>query len=277
MFCTEFEDRLTDYLDGALDARTSGAFAEHAMRCPVCHELLSEVKNTLDACRISEAPAPPAQLDARILLQTMPETAMSCEEFEECLTDYLDGFLPAPLYHRWERHAALCESCTELPGQVVRSIGACYTYISEDWPVPVGLHERILQATLGTTESELVQAPVMARVAAWLRGFLDPIMSPQFATVATMLLVAILVLTNTVSADGSIGGMYRATVRLAEQSYSQGSSKAVKPAKFTEDLDKLTEGITTVLTNKENAEQKKDEQKPANASDKKPDEKEKGK
>jgi anti-sigma factor RsiW len=277
MFCTEFEDRLTDYLDGALDARTSGAFAEHAMRCPVCHELLSEVKNTLDACRISEAPAPPAQLDARILLQTMPETAMSCEEFEECLTDYLDGFLPAPLYHRWERHAALCESCTELPGQVVRSIGACYTYISEDWPVPVGLHERILQATLGTTESELVQAPVMARVAAWLRGFLDPIMSPQFATVATMLLVAILVLTNTVSADGSIGGMYRATLRLAEQSYSQGSSKAVKPAKFTEDLDKLTEGITTVLTNKENSEQKKDEQKPANASDKKPDEKEKGK
>lgn len=277
MFCTEFEDRLTDYLDGALDARTGGAFAEHAMRCPVCHELLSEVKNTLDACRISETPAPRAQLDARILLQTMPETAMSCEEFEECLTDYLDGFLPAPLYHRWERHAALCESCTELPGQVVRSIGACYTYISEDWPVPVGLHERILQATLGTTESELVQAPVMARVAAWLRGFLDPIMSPQFATVATMLLVAILVLTNTVSADGSIGGMYRATVRLAEQSYSQGSSKAVKPAKFTEDLDRLTEGITTVLTNKENAEQKKDEQKPATAPDKKPDEKEKGK
>lgn len=277
MFCTEFEDRLTDYLDGSLDARTSGAFAEHAMRCPVCHEVLSEVKNTLDACRTSEVPAPPAQLEARILMQTMPETAMSCEEFEEYLTDYLDGFLPAPLYHRWERHAALCESCTELPGQVVRSIGACYTYISEDWPVPVGLHERILQATLGTTESELVQAPVRARVAAWLRGLLDPIMSPQLATVATMLLVAILVLTNTVSADGSIGGMYRATVRLAEQSYSQGSSRAVRPGKITEDLDKLTEGITTVLTEKKSEEQKKDEQKSGNATEKKPEQKEKGK
>ena len=45
---------------------------------------------------------------------------MSCEEFEECLTDYLDGFLPAHLYHRWERHAALCDRCTELPGEVVR-------------------------------------------------------------------------------------------------------------------------------------------------------------
>jgi len=245
MFCADFEDRLTDYLDGALDARTNSAFAEHAMRCPVCHELLSEVKNTLDACRTVEIPAPSPQLAARILIQTMPDTAMSCEDFEEHLTDYLDGFLPAPLYHRWERHAALCESCTELPGQVVRSIGACYTYISEDWPVPVGLHERILQATLGTTESELVQAPFGPRLAAWLRGLLDPLMSPQLATVATMLLVAVLILTNTVSADGSIGGMYRATLKLAEQSYSRGSSKAVKPAKFTEDIDKLTERRTS--------------------------------
>lgn len=277
MFCADFEDRLTDYLDGALDARTSGAFAEHAMRCPVCHELLTEVKNTLDACRTAEAPALPPQLEARILLQTMPETAMTCEEFEDCLTDYLDGFLPAPLYHRWERHAALCESCTELPGQVVRSIGACYTYISEDWPVPVGLHERILQATLGTTESELVQAPIGARIAAWLRDRLDPLMSPQLATVATMLLVAVLVLTNTVSADGSIGGMYRATLKLAQQSYSQGSSKAVKPSRFTNDLDRLTEGITTALSEKKTEEQKKDEQKSDNAPGKKPDEKDKSK
>lgn len=277
MFCTEFEDRLTDYLDGALDVRTSGAFAEHAMRCPVCHELFSEVKNTLSACRTAEAPEPPTQLEARILLQTMPETAMRCEEFEEYLTDYLDGFLPAPLYHRWERHAALCDSCTELPGQVVRSIGACYTYINEEWPVPVGLHERILQATLGTTESELVQAPVLARMAAWLRDLLDPIMSPQLATVATMLLVAVLVLTNTVSADRSIGGMYRATVRLAEQSYSRGSSKAVKAGKFSEDLDKLTEGISTALTEEESKEQKKDEEKPVNSAEKKQGVTEKGK
>ena len=43
---------------------------------------------------------------------------MTCEEFEESLTDYLDGFLPAHNYHRWERHAALCDRCTELPVEV---------------------------------------------------------------------------------------------------------------------------------------------------------------
>ena len=57
-------------------------------------------------------------LEARILSMTMPETAMSCDEFENLLTDYLDGFLPAQVFHRWERHAVLCEKCTDLPGEV---------------------------------------------------------------------------------------------------------------------------------------------------------------
>jgi anti-sigma factor RsiW len=224
MLCADFEDRLTDYIEGTLSTAEARPFAEHAMRCPVCHDLLSEVRNTINACQISEPAPPPAELEARILMQTMPEAGMTCEEFEECLTDYLDGFLPAPLYHRWERHAALCAGCTELPGQVVRSIGACYTYINEERAVPAGLHERILQATLGTTQAEEVRAPLAARIAAWMRVWLDPIVSPQLATVATMLLVAVLVLTSTVSADGSIGGIYRAGVRMAEKTYEANTA-----------------------------------------------------
>jgi anti-sigma factor RsiW len=252
MLCADFEDRLTDYLEGALDAESHRAFAQHALRCPVCHELLSEVRNGLEMCRVAELPPPPAELEARILRLTTPEAVMSCEEFEEHLTDYLDGFLPATLYHRWERHAALCERCTELPGQVVRSIGACYTYISEERPVPVGLHERILQATLGTTEAEEVRAPFAARLAARLREWLDPLVSPQFATVATMLLVAVLVLTSTVSADGSISGMYRASVKLAEQTYAQGTNRAVKGANIPGDFKQIADGITAAFMEKEN-------------------------
>jgi len=58
MLCHEFEGQLTDYLDGALEVQTNRKFAEHALRCPVCHDLLSEVKNTLLACSASEAPVP---------------------------------------------------------------------------------------------------------------------------------------------------------------------------------------------------------------------------
>jgi len=218
MLCDNFENRLTDYLDGVLEPEMHKTFAEHALRCPLCHETLSEVKNTMQACRAANAMPAPPDLEARILQSTMPETAMTCEDFEEYLTDYLDGFLPASLYHRWERHAALCERCTELPGQVVRAIGTCYFYLGVEQPIPVGLNERILQATSGTLLSQEIRAPFGQRVASWLRVWLDPIVSPQLATVATMLLVAVFVLTNTVSADGSISGVYTASLRLAEQS-----------------------------------------------------------
>ena len=239
MLCNEFEDRLTDYLDGMLPPELNMTFAEHALRCPVCHETLSSVKSAMQACQAANSLDAPRDLEARILLSTMPETAMSCEDFEERLTDYLDGFLPAPLYHRWERHSILCASCTELPGEVVRSIGACYTYIGEEKPVPAGLNERILLATLGNRIPEDVLAPFGSRLASWLRLWLDPIVSPQLATVATMLLVAVFVLTNTVSADGSISGVYSASLRLAEQS-SSGSTGGMK--KITNGLKELVSG-----------------------------------
>jgi len=238
MLCNEFESRLTDYLDGVLEPELHRTFAEHALRCPLCHKTLSEVKNTMQACRAANALPPPRDLEARILLSTMPETAMTCDDFEEFLTDYLDGFLPAPLYHRWERHAILCERCTELPGEVVRAIGTCYIYVGEEKPIPAGLNERILQATSGTMLSQEIRAPFGERVASWLRLWLDPIVSPQLATVATMLLVAVFVLTNTVSADGSISGVYSASLRLAEQ--SAGSNGRIK--EITQGLKELVGG-----------------------------------
>jgi len=225
MLCVDFETLLTDYLEGVVGTETNRQMAEHAMKCPLCHETLLAVKSTVAACRVATVPNPSRDLDARILQKTVPETAMSCEEFEEFLTDYLDGFLPAHLYHRWERHAALCERCTELPGEVVRSIGACYTYISEEKPLPEGLHERILQATLGTATPQEIKAPWTSRVASRFRLWLDPIMSPQLASVATMMLLAVLVLTNTVSADGSISGVYDAGLALADRTST--SSQAV--------------------------------------------------
>jgi anti-sigma factor RsiW len=232
MHCAEFEDRLTDYLDDALEVSMQRDVAAHALRCPVCHDLLNEVKNALVECRESAPPQPSPGLEARIIMKTAPETSMSCEQFEEHLTDYLDGFLPASLYHRWERHAALCQQCTELPGQVVRSIGACYSYISEERPLPAGLHARILQSTLGTTEVGDVRAPLPSRIAALLRDWLDSIVQPQLATVATMILIAVLVGITTISDDGSIGGMYRASLRLAAQTANQAE-------RVTEDLETL--------------------------------------
>src|ERR1041385_6074842 len=241
MLCDEFENGLTDYLDGTLASDAHQRFAQHAMRCPLCHDLLSEVRNTVEACTAAKSLEPSRELEARILLSTTPNTAMDCQDFEEFLTDYLDGFLPADLYHRWERHAVLCANCTELPGDVVRAIGASYVYASEELPLPVGLHERILQATSETALAREIRSSPGERLAAWLRAWLDPLISPQLATVATMLLVAVFVLTNTVSADGSISGVYSASLRLAEHA----SSPRNGIQEITNGLQQLVGGTTS--------------------------------
>jgi anti-sigma factor RsiW len=217
--CAEFEELLTDYLDGTLERATHKATAAHALRCPLCHSLLNEVKEALSVCHEISAPKHSmTHLEARILSMTMPETAMSCEQFEEHLTDYLDGFLPATLFHRWERHAVLCDQCTDLPGAVVRSIAACYTYKMDELAVPAGLHEKILQATIGTTEAKTVKASWTAQLTEWARGFSFPIGVPQFASVLMMLIFAAFMFSQTVSADGS-----QKFLEVAEQTYQQSA------------------------------------------------------
>jgi hypothetical protein len=222
--CTQFEELLTDYLDKTLVNGVQRSVAEHALACPLCHSLLNDVKESLEACRTIATPAPAmTRLEARILSMTMPETAMTCEDFESYLTDYLDGFLPASAFHRWERHAALCTTCEDLPGMVVRSIGALYTYKMDELPVPSGLHERILNLTLGTAKAEDVKASWTARAGEWVRGLRFPIGIPQLAPVAMMLMFAFLVFSQTVSADGTLTGVYQKSFELAEATYQQSA------------------------------------------------------
>ncbi len=217
--CAEFEELLTDYLDGTLERPMHKAVAAHALKCPLCHALLNEVKDALSVCHEISAPKHSmTHLEARILSMTTPETAMSCTQFEEHLTDYLDGFLPATVFHRWERHAVLCDSCTDLPGAVVRTIAACYTYKMDELPIPAGLHDKILRATIGTTEAKTVKASLTAQVAEWVRGFRFPIYVPQFASVLMMLIFAAFIFSQTVSADGT-----QKIFDLAEQTYQQSA------------------------------------------------------
>src|SRR3989442_10992542 len=77
--------------------------------------------------------------------------------------------------------------------------------------------------------SREVRPPAMSRLIEWLRGALDPIVSPQLATVATMLLVAVFVLTNTVSTDGSVGGIYHASLQLAQRTADNATRSSVVP------------------------------------------------
>ena len=76
MLCVDFENLLTDYIEGVVGPETNRLMAEHAMKCPVCHETLSAVRSAVEACRVAAVPPPSRELEARILQKTVPETAM---------------------------------------------------------------------------------------------------------------------------------------------------------------------------------------------------------
>lgn len=222
--CTVFEESLTDYLDKTLDGTMHKAVASHAMSCPLCHSLLNEVKASLEVCReLAEPQTAMTRLEARILEMTVPQSMMACQDFEEHLTDYLDGFLPAQVFHRWERHAVLCDECTDLPGAVVRSLAACVSYKLDELAVPAGLHERILRETIGTEQARTVKASKMSQFSEWVRGLQFPVSIPQLAPVAMMALFAFFVFSQTVSADGTLADVYSKSFALAEETYKQGA------------------------------------------------------
>ena len=250
--CSEFEEFLTDYLDKTLDKQTQRAVAAHALRCPLCHSLLNEVKNAVEVCHELSAPkAPLTRLEARVLTMTMPETAMPCPQFEEHLTDYLDGFLPATLFHRWERHAVLCEICTDLPGEVVRSIAACYTYKMEELPLPAGLNEKILRSTLGTIEAKEVKSSWAAQFGEWIRGLSFPLPIPQLAPVAMILMFAFLLFGETATADNSFGTIYQKSFELAGQTYKQGANIVLGNGDVIEQNPEAREPIQGTFVNQE--------------------------
>lgn len=222
--CTAFENLLSDYLEKALEPAMQKAAASHALACPLCHSLLNDVKDAMAAChQLAEPRSPLSKLEAGILARTIPDATISCSEFEEYLTDYLDGFLPASVFHRWERHALLCDECTDLPGVVVRSLAAIVNYKLDELPLPAGLHQRIIATTLGTFEPAEVRPSAAARIGEWVRNLSFPISVPQLAPVAAMFLIAFLTFSQTVSADGTLTDVYAKSYHLAEQTYKQGA------------------------------------------------------
>ena len=222
--CTAFEESLSDYLERSLDPVAHKAMAAHTLQCPLCHSLLNDVKDAMAAChRLAEPRPTVSRLEARILASTIPDATVNCKEFEEYLTDYLDGFLPASVFHRWERHAVLCDECTDLPGMVVRSLAAIVNYKLDELPVPASLHSKILANTLGTEEAKDVRASMASRFGEWVRGLRFPISVPQLAPVAMMVIIAFLTFSQTVSADGSLSDVYAKSYQLAQQTYQQGA------------------------------------------------------
>ena len=69
--CEQTEARLSDYLDGLLDAAEWNAFNQHVNTCAVCAPLVASVAHTLGGLYSLEQVEPPPQLETAILKATV--------------------------------------------------------------------------------------------------------------------------------------------------------------------------------------------------------------
>ena len=69
--CEQTEARLSDYLDGLLDAAEWSAFNQHVNTCAVCTPLVASVAHTLGGLYALEQVEPPPQLETAILTATL--------------------------------------------------------------------------------------------------------------------------------------------------------------------------------------------------------------
>src|SRR5215210_5146346 len=127
MDCRKFEDSISDYLDGVLQSPNATHFLAHSLQCRTCRSLLDEVKSSLHDCNKPQEIETPAHLEAALFTIAGDNQEFACLSFEEMITEFLDGFIPAATYHRFEEHATLCAKCSVLLTDVVYAVAACHS------------------------------------------------------------------------------------------------------------------------------------------------------
>lgn len=190
MNCCTFQDQLSDYLDGELDARGRAEGATHRLVCRDCRDLYNEVRATMTALgELSDAPdveiAP--DLNTRILAATTPGEMLNCHEFDALLERYFDGVLLAPEFQTFQNHFEHCRQCRRLLGGIEDAIALCREAKEEIVAVPDGLEDRIVAATSGKSPTARLHALLLSSWA-WFA-------TPQWAA-ALMILGAALTLLN---------------------------------------------------------------------------------
>ena len=225
MNCSKFEETLSDYVDGVLAPTAQSLAAEHVLSCRTCRTLLDDVRSAMGECRQAFEVETPFELD--ILLEMIPDECaeLKCFGFEELITEFLDGFVPASTYHRFEEHEAECSTCSKLLTGVVYAVAACHSvHTYEECEVPESVTANLLaimperRASLAARLAEQARTltgRLMSRTTSGLRW--------SFATGSALAFATFAILLFGFSDDRTVAGIYRqAHVKVAEL-YSQGA------------------------------------------------------
>lgn len=152
MNCSNFQDKISDYLDGEMPAREKAEFATHRLSCRECRELFNDVRGTVQSLNIfahQDTTGSLIALEDRILDATSAGEMLSCTEFDKLIERYFDGVILGPTFQSFQAHFADCWKCRRL----LRGIEEAKEMMREakdlELDVPTALSQRIMAATVG--------------------------------------------------------------------------------------------------------------------------------
>jgi predicted anti-sigma-YlaC factor YlaD len=243
MDCRRFEEQISEYLDGLLDRADATLFREHSLQCRECRSLLDEVRGALDDCRMADALDVSHVLQSALITIAGEEAAFGCPAFEEMVTEFLDGFVPAPVYHRFEEHASGCGNCSGLLTDVVYAVAACHSvHTYEEVETP----ESLISGLLRISCERRLKKTLGGRVTA-LAASLIPRAAPNprwtFATAASLVFATFALLLFSFSDDGTVAGIYRQAHVKFGQIYSHGADIYSRKDELAARIERVGHGI----------------------------------
>jgi hypothetical protein len=143
---------------------------------------------------------------------------LGCAAFEALITEFLDGFVPALTYHRFEAHANDCTNCSDLLTEVVYAVAACHSvHTYEDLQIPESLNEKLFAAMPVRVKS------LREKLASHIASFAGAVMPRRthgkawtFATTSGLAFAMFLLLLFGFSDDRTVSGIFRqAQVRIS--------------------------------------------------------------
>ena len=271
MQCSRFEEQLSDYLDGTLAKSDGAGFREHALSCRSCRALMDEVKGALNECRQDDAVDVPLMLESSLLTIVEEHRVFDCLAFEELITEFLDGFVPAATYHGFEGHAADCTPCSDLLTNVVFAVAACHSvHTYEEVELPAPLFDRLV--AIGHAGTLVRKQRFGMRVSSWAARLLPrATTAPRWsmATAASIALASFMLLLYGFSDDRTVAGIYRQAQNRFAQIYSrstdiyaQKDALAARIERVGMGFDEIWDGLGGDKPAKDSSDHQKESEKP---------------
>jgi anti-sigma factor RsiW len=246
MDCRKFEEQISEYLDGLLAKNEASRFAAHSLQCRACRSLMDDIKGALyDAKEPIEA----SDNFENVLLSVQDRYApLSCAAFEALITEFLDGFVPALTYHRFESHANECCECSSLLTEVVYAVAACHSvHTYEEVEVPEALQAKLTD--LMPEHVEFSGKRIARQIAAFVSSLLPrATQSPSwsFATASSLAVAMFALLLFSFSDDGTVSGIFRQAQVKIGAFYSHSTDIYAQKDEVIAELQKVRSNIDDV-------------------------------